>query len=162
MAIVALLGAAQAVTGVFRPSSASRAEKAAQTVVASALSGNLRAVQTLEYRQTIGVAAERAVWAAAYNSLPPAVIETYNRYKSQLAWPPMGEDTPETAAAYVTNHVITVANFQAGATGPGAAVAPDGTALALATAGAANSPLMLIVLVLVGGAAAWYFLKRKR
>jgi hypothetical protein len=103
-------------------------------------------VQTLEYRQTIGVSAERAVWAAAYNSLPPAVIETYNRFKSQLAWPPMGEDTPESA----------------GATGPGAAVAPDGSALALVAAGAAKSPLTLIVLVVLAGAVAWYFLKRKR
>jgi hypothetical protein len=113
------------------PSSGSLAEKAVPDVVASANSGNLVAVQVIDFKRglTSGVvASERAVWQNAWGQIAPNVMQAYTQYKSilpNIVYPGSGLDNLTSSVQFALTHTITIPAAQAAATG-GPALQPPG------------------------------------
>jgi hypothetical protein len=96
----------------FKQPSEKRAAAVLPGVVQSANSGNLLAVGILDTRRSIGISAERAVWAGGFGQVSASVLEVYNRpdVRAKVVGmiPASAQSSPEAAANYATSNRFTV------------------------------------------------------
>lgn len=72
------------IAGRLRPPSEARAAAALAKLLPAALGGNLQAARAILFRTAIGIARERAVWAAAATQLPAALVTAATRQAAAL------------------------------------------------------------------------------
>lgn len=153
-----------------RESSESRAKKVVPSVVASALTGNLTAFRALYERRSIGVEAERKVWAGGYQQVvttKPNMLNDFLRLKNLV--PLVDQKSPESAAQSALGNPYSAPGTPTPETvGPGGAQedpqAPAKPALSaasqLSTGVIGNAPLWLILVV--AGGIGWLAFKAVR
>lgn len=98
--------------GRLRPPSEKRAAPGAAQLVASAKAGNATAARAIVFRTGIGIAKERAVWAAAQAQLDPAVVAAVNKPAArQLLDALVDHSNPESATRTALANFYDIANL---------------------------------------------------